>query len=387
MRVPGAAALAVVALIVAGCVGDEDVTTSASRATTSSPPVAHVMVPATTNPDWADAHWRDTPCDGPPLNSTTPLPDLVALESRGAITHYAWNANGTLRPVAQQIPGTRFAAVAGSTVLTADKDANGWHLAARRPDLTAMRSIDVPQVTAMHAAAGTLYVATMWNLTAYDTDLHQLGRLDLQVPGLDAVKDSVTDIEVVGGYAHLNMVFRDLRIDVRDPAAMRVELVYQISARQVPRMQWLNRTSQTWFVEQNTLGAGYVAASVVPLHLANGTAGKDVTVWVEGFDLRVHGYEKRNASGAPVSASTFTLPAWAITGRGNLSLSRLDITESAVVRSCLVPTQDLRLLQRGDLLVTYASNHVTVWDTPGRLRVRQEAFLPQAPGGLVLLPV
>lgn len=333
------------------------------------------------------------PCNPPEVWPAlyTANPEILALDAKGNLTRFAWRL-GSLAAAATAGPGITHATVVGTDVVSAEKgDGNTWRLVARRNDLSVKTQVSVPEVTALASSGATVYVATRWNLTAYDAGLRELGRVALVAPHGQSMYKEVDDIRLADGHAYLLddvvMPFWVFRVDVRDPAAMRQLLVHDMPSSSTPTLQWLNTTSSTWYVERNFYGMGGGGRSVVPISLADGAAGKSITVQGSSYPFMPDDPSPRREYGYSVTDSTFTLPAWAITGRGNLSISLVDVQGTNLHRSCMTPVAgDTRIVQYADLLVTWGRSHVQFWEAHERITSRGEATLSVVPMRLWAMP-
>lgn len=365
--------------LMAGCAAEAPPGTGGPTDTTTSP---RSTTDASPVPRWVDGGCLA----GPATDLQAPLPDLVSLEWNGTLTRLSWTDLG-VTVEASAATQARFVTVLGATVVTAEVSAGSWRLVARDATLAQRASAEVLPVTAMAAHGTTLMVVTRWNLTAYDGQLRELGRVDLQAAAGGRLAKAVHAIRVHDGHAYLlddnEAPFYAFRVDVRRPEAMQVLLTIPFSGSQAPVLQWLDPAAGTWYVEETRLELGRYQRVALGVALGNGTRGAAVPLQASQF-----GVAGGNESGAghAIYASTFTLPAWTIGGPGHV-LSRLALRDGAVERSCAVDLpQHIRLVEHGRLLVTFGRIHVVAWETDGIPARRAEAQLPVAPQELVAYP-
>ena len=333
------------------------------------------------------------PCNRPEVWPAiyTANPEILALDAKGNLTRFAWHL-GSLAAAATAGPGIQHAAVLGTDVVSAEKgDGGTWRLVARRNDLSVRNQVTVPEITALATSGLTLYAATRWNLTAYDSNLQELGRVALVAPHGQSMHKEVDDIRISDGHAYLlddvMMPFWVFRVDVRNPAAMRQLLVQDVSASSTPKLQWLNTTSSTWYVEQNFYGRGGGSRSVVPISLADGTTGKSIAVQGSSYPFLPDDQSPRRQYGYNVLDSTFTLPAWALTGHGNISITQVDVQGETLQRSCMTLAPNAsHLLPYADLLVTWGRNQVQVWEAHERVRSRDQSTISVVPEHVWAMP-
>lgn len=370
----------------AGCMAGPVVTdpgTDASATPSTSPVTTAALQP------WSPGPWRDVPCDVPPT-ADGPLPDLLVVDRAGNLGRFTWEGTQVIQ-TASAGPGIAWAIAMGpfmaASIVTAEQDAQGdWRLVLRDSLLAPMTEVEVAPVTAMAAHDGFLYVATRWNLTAYDAMLNELGSVELEK---GSAFKGIDEIRVAGGYAYLlddvMMPFLVFRVAVRDPSNMEVTLRHDTSSTTTPTLQWLDEETGTWYVEHNFYGQGGGLRTVVPISVEDGSLGTQLVLDSQTFpDYRDQ--SSRRETGYRVLGSTFHLPAWGLLGGEVHSIARIGVHGESIERSCMTPIgHHTGILEHENLLVTWGRTHVAWHQKGDPMKMRAEGTLSMVPVRMALV--